>query len=173
MEGNILNSFAQAGRVEPTRIGLPFYSTIYDDRIYIVHVYGDKVAVYDLDGKYKGHLAIKDSPEMKRLDLASLSPNVMLQVKELRERSYTSISGLYSNDEYLIFEYSRNGSEFDDAPTQHFLEFYDFKGNPVYRGINVSHRLMQVDGNQFYFMSYNAEAEYGELIVQVYRFTGF
>jgi len=170
VEGNVLNNFAMADKVQPTRIGVSFFSVYHNEFFFIVHFLGDAIATYDQTGNYKKHFTIQNSSQMKRPNLDRLPSDVMKQVQMLNNSSYTSIIGLFANDDYLIIENLRNGTDYENAPTRYFLEFYDFDGTHVYTGMNTPFKLMQVEGDQFYFVDYDEKSEYGNIIVQKYLF---
>lgn len=167
-EGNIVNSFGEINQIQPVRIGVSFHSTVTGEKIYVVHFLGDAIAVYDLNGNYKYHIPLQRSPHINLPDAANFPSDVTQQVSELNKSSYTSILGLFSNSNYLIVQYVRNGERYRDFPTRYFLDFYDFDGKPIYRGVDTQFPLMQVDENSFYFVGYDAGAQYGKVMVEKY-----
>ncbi len=156
--GDVLKSFVRAQDVEPGYVGMPFLSTITDDKIFIAHVHGKYLSVYSHNGELDERHRIDQSPASNQLDIAALPSDVFQQAEKMRELSFTFLSDIFVTDRYHIIQFYRRGDEYSGSH-KWVIDIYNRDGQLLFGGIEAKERLKDVTDDLFYYVYTDDENE--------------
>lgn len=168
LNGKVTFSMGVTDELHPHHLGIPFFSAVKGDTVFIVNVYGSDIHLFNLKGESINKFNLSRSSNVQLLDLSSMPTDLRQQLNELQERSYTSISGLFVMTDYIAIENIRRGDIAKNSSTR-FLDIWDYDGNLVYSGLNGMGQLYEVSNGNFYFAELNSDNEFGELTISFYQ----
>lgn len=168
--GTVMRRFGKEKKVAPNHVGLPFYSAFSEKKLlYLAHVYGKKVSVYDLEGSFRFSFSLDQSNFLKPLNQASMPTDVFKQAKELQSRTYTSIANMYADGKYLFIQFETKNPVKATAP-KWFMDIYDLKGNLKFSGIKTPYFFLKARNDKFYFVVEDEQSSIGKFTIYEYEF---
>jgi hypothetical protein len=168
LQGEVLRRYAPEGEIQPDFKGLPFIAgRDQTGRMYMAHRTGNRVVVYDPEGKMERIIDLKQSPDVSPLDMASLPRDPVKRVKLTGKLRYTLVRNIYPVGNYVVIGFLRlNFAE--DVPKV-VINVFDRAGKLLYHGIVHENGFTQGAGDRFYIVRQDEAVDFGRYEVREYR----
>ena len=171
LEGDVLAKFGEELEIEPGRKGLPYVAGFYGaDRVYLAHRNGGNVASYTLDGTRLNSFDLGVSSSAQLLDMEALPDNPMERRAATKGVPFTILRKINFYKDYIVLDHLR--INYPEGTPRHVLDLFDLDGNLIYEEIETPYFLETVDLDRFYFITESEEAEFGEIRLHAYSFSG-
>lgn len=170
INGDVIKKMGPELEIQPDRKGLPFVAGFYNnDKVYLAHRNGSNVAAYSLkSGALEYTFNLSASPDVKTLDMKSLPDHPTKRREVTRGKKFTILRRINFYKDFIVLDHLRMNNT-NDQP-KYFLDFFDHKGNLVYAGIEVDHRLESIIGDTFIFSKEDEHSEFGRFYLYEYTF---
>ncbi|WP_457651806.1 6-bladed beta-propeller [Rhodocaloribacter sp.] len=168
LRGEVLRRYAPEREIQPDFKGLPFIAgRDKDGRMYMAHRSGDRVAIYDVEGKMERIIDLKQSPDVLPLDMASLPDDPVKRVEITKKSQYTLIRNIYPLGDYVVIDFFR--MNFPEKAPKVVINVFDRAGKLQYYGIENKTGFTQGAGDRLYIVNQDETVDFGRYEIRQYR----
>ena len=167
-----IERFASSKKVRKSAIGVPWILDYENDnRIYVSHLRGGQINIYNIDGKSIGKVDISKSDQFKELDNSQFRKKYgKINIKNMLNERYSRVWNISVLDENILVHHFGKGrknqshriSVFDKESGKYITSTSEWKRS--------TRELIEVQGNRFFFVKTDRESEVGSYVVNEYRY---
>jgi hypothetical protein len=159
----MLHRFGSAEEVNPDAKSIPWImGRGSDDRTYVAHVWGPDVVVYGPDGAYLDRFSISQISTFRPLDQEALPESRQEVFDALQDEEYSTVSAVTAVGDDVIVSHQYE---------KRYLSVFSQDG--THRATTTTdHVLGAIQGDRFFFVEADKEAEVGSYMIYEYRYTG-
>jgi len=165
-----VSRFARKDKVDKNALGASWILGYDgDERLYIFHVHGVNVSIYNISGEYIDKISLNKLDSFKEIDYSKVRGK---EAGTLVETDRSLVWDISAVDGHVVIHHGQKSGEditnymsvFDGRTGEHLATTPGWTRS--------KHELVEVQGDRFFFVETDRKSDVGSYVIQEYRYEG-